>query len=159
MRWEEVCEHPGLKNLPFKIELNERGEIVMNAVKVIHSLYQGEIEYLLRSLLETGKTLPECAIKTGRGTKVADVAWATKERVKLIRNETECSIAPEICVAVCSSSNTQDEMKEKLSLYFASGALEVWLCKDGDMSFFNNDGNMGASGLVPNFPARIEIET
>lgn len=53
MRWQEVCEHPSLQDLPFKIELNEKGEIIMNAVKVIHSLYQGEIEYLLRSLLKT----------------------------------------------------------------------------------------------------------
>ena len=84
MQWQEVCDHPSLKNLPFKIELNEHGEIIMNAVKVIHSLYQGEIEFLLRSLLKSGKTLPECAIKTERGTKVADVAWASSDRVKLI---------------------------------------------------------------------------
>ena len=42
MQWQEVCEHPSLRELPFKIETNEKGEIVMNAVKVIHSLYQGE---------------------------------------------------------------------------------------------------------------------
>ena len=92
MQWQEVCEHPSLKNLPFKIELNERGEIIMNAVKVIHSLYQGEIEFILRSLLKTGRTMPECAIKTPRGTKVADVAWASNERVKLIKDEIECSM-------------------------------------------------------------------
>ena len=85
MNWEEVCEHPALHNLPFKIELNEYGEIIMNAVKVIHSLYQGEIEYLLRSLLKNGKTLPECAIKTEKGTKVADVAWASREGLKRSR--------------------------------------------------------------------------
>jgi len=26
MKWQEVCEHPGLKNLPFKIELDEDGK-------------------------------------------------------------------------------------------------------------------------------------
>jgi Uma2 family endonuclease len=159
MQWQEVCDHPSLKNLPFKIELNERGEIVMNAVKVIHSLYQGEIEFLLRSLLKTGKTLPECAIKTSRGTKVADVAWASRERVRLIRNEAECPVAPEICVEVHSSSNTEDEMQEKRNLYFESGASEVWLCKDGAMSFYDRDGKLERSSLVPGFPAHIEIET
>lgn len=158
MQWEEVCEHPSLRDLPFKIELNEHGEIVMNAVKVIHSLYQGEIEFFLRSLLETGKTLPECAIKTGHGTKVADVAWASADRVKLIRHETECSVAPEICVEVHSSSGTNDEMDEKRALYFASGAVEVWLCKDGTMSFYGRDGKLEKSALVPGFPLRIEIE-
>ncbi len=135
MNWQEVCEHPGLQNLPFKIELNEKGEIVMNAVKVIHSLYQGEIEYLLRTLLKGGRTLPECAIRTSRGTKVADVAWATRDTVRKIKDEVECSIAPEICVEVLSSSNTEDEMKDKIDLYFEKGAREVWICEDGAMRF------------------------
>lgn len=130
----------------------------MNAVKVIHSLYQGEIEFLLRSLLKTGKTLPECAIKTAKGTKVADVAWASPERVRLIRHEAECSIAPEICVEVHSSSNIGDEMLDKTALYFASGAVEVWLCKDGKMDFYGRGGRLERLDLVPGFPVRIEIE-
>ena len=95
MKWEDVCEHPALHNLPFKIELNEYGEIIVNAVKVIHSLYQGEIEYLLRSRLKGGKTLPECAIKTDKGTKVADVAWASRSRFAGIVDDYEAHIAPE----------------------------------------------------------------
>jgi hypothetical protein len=71
MNWQEVCEHPSLKNLPFKIELNRDGKILMTPVKVSHSAFQGEIEFLLRSLLRSGKTLPECAIATTEGTKVA----------------------------------------------------------------------------------------
>ncbi|OQW95671.1 MAG: hypothetical protein BWK79_01630 [Beggiatoa sp. IS2] len=158
MNWQEVCEHPSLQDLPFKIELGERGEIIMNAVKVIHSLYQGEIEYLLRSLLKGGRTLPECAIKTTKGTKVADVAWATDERIKQIRDEIECSIAPEICIEVQSLSNTQDEMIDKRKLYFEAGAKEVWLCKSGDMTFYNYQGKLKKSTLVPDFPNKIQIE-
>ena len=158
MKWEEVCEHPSLQDLPFKIELNEKGEIIMNAVKVIHSLYQGEIEYLLRSLLKGGKTLPECAIKTRKGTKVADAAWATLERIKIIKNEAACSIAPEICVEVHSSSNTDNEIQEKRALYFENGAKEVWLCTDGKMSFYNAAGKLESSILISEFPKKIEIE-
>lgn len=158
MKWEDVCEHPALHDLPFKIELNEYGEIIMNAVKVIHSLYQGEIEYLLRSRLKNGKTLPECAIKTDKGTKVADVAWASRERIKTIKDETECSVAPEICVEVRSSSNTDEAMEQKRKLYFASGAKEVWLCQDGAMSFYTIGGKLEKSLLVPDFPGRIEVE-
>ncbi len=158
MRWEEVCAHPSLQNLPFKIELNEKGEIVMNAVKVIHSLYQGEIEYLLRSSLKGGKALPECAIKTRKGTKVADVAWATTERIKIIKAETECSIAPEICIEVRSDSNTDGEMEEKRTLYFESGAKEVWLCLNGKMSFYNVHGRTEKSTIAPDFPHYIEMD-
>ena len=96
MNWQEVCEHPSLQDLPFKIETNERGEIVMAPVKVYHSAYQGEIGFLLRSLRNDGKVLAECAISTAKGTKVADVAWASEERFQQIKDETECSIAPEI---------------------------------------------------------------
>lgn len=39
MEWQDVCNHPDLKDLPFKIEVNERGQIVMSPVKVIHSLF------------------------------------------------------------------------------------------------------------------------
>ena len=158
MNWQEVCEHPSLRNLPFKIELNEKGAIVMNAVRVIHSLYQGEIEYLLRTLLRSGRTLPECAIKTAKGTKVADVAWATAETVRKIRDEVECSIAPEICVEVVSASNTDDEMAEKKGLYFSRGAREVWICENGVMRFYHAGGEFENSVLAPDFPKKIEID-
>ncbi len=158
MNWEEICEHPSLQNLPFKIETNEKGEIIMNAVKVIHSLYQGEIEYLLHSLLKGGRAFPECAIKTRKGTRVADVAWATTERIKIIKHETECSIAPEICIEVLSNSNTIDEMNEKRSLYFESSAQEVWLCVDGNIYFYNVQGKIEKSSLAPEFPQRITFE-
>lgn len=86
MNWQQVCEHPELQNLPFKIELNGRGQIIMSPAKVYHSLYQAEISYQLRSMLNWGKTLTECAIKTRKGTKVADVAWASLERLEKIKH-------------------------------------------------------------------------
>ena len=158
MNWQEVCEHPSLKNLPFKIELDELGKIIMSPVKIYHSILQGEIEFILRSLLKGGKTLPECAIKTSKGTKVADVAWASLDVLSKIKDETEASIAPEICVEVISSSNTKKEMVEKRQLYFEAGAIEVWMCNEnGDMSFFNAKQPLTRSLLVPEFPEKIEL--
>lgn len=158
MNWQDVCEHPSLQNLPFKIELNEQGQIIMNAVRVIHSLYQGEIEYRLRALLKSGRTFPECAIKTAKGTRVADVAWASADTVRKIKGEVECSIAPEICVEVVSASNSEEEMEEKKDLYFARGAQEVWICENGVMRFYRADGLLEKSSLVPDFPNLIEID-
>jgi Uma2 family endonuclease len=158
MNWQEVCEHPSLKDLPFKIELDELGKVIMSPVKIYHSILQGEIEFLLRSLLKNGKTLPECAIKTRKGTKVADVAWASLDVLSRIKDESEASIAPEICVEVISSSNTKKEMAEKRQLYFEAGAIEVWMCNEnGDMSFFNAQQPLIRSVLVPNFPEKIEL--
>ncbi|WP_019868547.1 Uma2 family endonuclease [Methylovulum miyakonense] len=157
MNWQEVCEHPSLQDLPFKIELDENGKIIMSPVKLYHALLQGEIEFLLRCLLKDGKALPECAIKTSKGTKVADVAWASSELLQIIKAQTEASIAPEICVEIISDSNTQKEMAEKRQLYFAVGAKEVWMCNEqGDMVFFNVQHQLIHSELVPGFPVKVD---
>ena len=146
MYWQEICEHPNLQNMPFKIELNEYGKVVMSPVKVYHSAFQGEIEYLLRSLLKTGKTLPECAIATKKGTKVADVAWVSNQRFQQIKTDVECSIATEICVEVLSSSNSDKEMNEKKTLYFNNGAKEFWICdENGNMRFYDATGKLEKS--------------
>ena len=158
MYWQEVCEHPDLQNLPFKIELNKIGKIIMSPTKVYHSIYQSRLSNKLYSQksLQNGETIVECAIKTKKGTKVADVAWSSKKRVKLIFNEIECSIAPEICIEVLSESNTKKEMQLKRELYFAHGAIEVWICsQQGKLTFYNQNGKLKNSLLAPNFPHRI----
>ncbi len=93
MNWQEVCERSDLQNLPFKIELNERGQIIMSPAKAYHSIYQGEISYLLRSLTKEGRALAECAIATRKGTMVAYAAWVSQKRLEIIRHETECSVS------------------------------------------------------------------
>ncbi len=158
MNWQEVCEHPDLRNLPFKIELDERGKTVMSPVSVWHSAYQGEISWLLRSMGTNGRTLPECAIATRKGTKVADTAWASMERFRIIFREIQCHVAPEICVEVKSPANTDTEISEKKALYFENGAVEVWICSDdGKMRFFAPDRELEKSLMFPDFPQKIEI--
>ena len=158
MNWQEACENPNLKNLPFKIELNEYGQVVMSPMKVLHSVLQGEIERLLIHLVNNGKVFPECAIYTVKGTKVADVVWVSDERLQQIKYETECSIAPEICIEVLSDSNTEQEMMMKKQLYFQQQAQEFWLCdQQGNMRFFNTKSELLHSELVPQFPNSIDI--
>lgn len=158
MKWQEVCEDTRLANLPYKIELNEYGKIVMSPQKVYHSIFQGKIERLLQQFQKTGEVFPECAIYTDRGTKVADVVWVSRERYEVIKREIECSISPEICVEILSGSNTQKEMEEKRTLYFARGAQEFWTCnEDGDIDFFNKKGELKSSLLVPDFPNKIDL--
>lgn len=153
MNWQEICDNPILKDLPFKIESNKQGQIVMTPVKVYHSLFQGKITGLLYANLKDGDALVECAISTRKGTKVADVAWASGERLKKIKNEAECSIAPEICIEVLSSNNTQEEMTEKKELYFENGANEVWICDEiGHFRFFSHSDELDHSLLAPQFP-------
>jgi Uma2 family endonuclease len=157
MRWEEVCEHQQLQDLPFKIELNKWGQIVMSPVKIKHSFYQGRIQRLLESFLNTGEVMPECAIDTSDGVKVADVVWCSAERFDLIQEQISASIAPEICIEVKSTGNTSDEMVFKKKLYFAAQALEVWICNEqGEMAFFDQQSELGQSLLVPDFPKQVK---
>ncbi|MFZ1492940.1 MAG: Uma2 family endonuclease [Candidatus Competibacter denitrificans] len=155
MQWQDVCEHPSLQNLPFKIELNEKGQILMSPVKVYHSAFQGKISQLLP---KQGVVLAECAIKTAKGTKVADIAWCSEGRFKQIEQETECSIAPEVCIEVLSFSNTGGEIEEKRMLYLTVGAIEFWVCNEnGDMAFFDASGPLKTSILIPEFPHQVKI--
>lgn len=156
MKWHEVCERQDLHNLPFKIELNEQGQVIMTPVKVYHSAYQGKIAALLYVNMGSGEVLAECAINTKKGTKVADVAWSSKDRFERIKNEAECSIAPEICVEILSESNTVDEINQKKILYFDKGAEEFWVCdKNGAIKFFDSSKELEYSLLVPKFPKKL----
>lgn len=157
MNWQEVCENKYLQNLPFKVELNKWGQIVMSPAKPKHNIYQGIIQNLLNSLIETGLAFPELAIQTTNGVKVADVVWASDAKLSIIEDEDVASIAPEICIEVKSASNTIEEMLEKKGLYFGAGAQEVWVCDaKGKMSFYNQQGELSKSLLVPDFPAEIK---
>src|SRR5215831_15010330 len=77
MTWEQICEDPHLRNLPYKIEQDRYGRIIMSPVKTDHSEYQGELAALLRQHLPQWSILVECAIDTTEGTRVADVAAMT----------------------------------------------------------------------------------
>ena len=157
MQWQDVCEDTLLQDLPYKIELNRWGQIVMSPAKVKHGFFQGRIAHLLDSLTVKGDIITECAIKTEDGTKVADVAWASEQRADLILDEVVASIAPEICIEIISDSNTSEEMTFKRDLYFQAGAKEVWLCdRVGNMTFYNVEQRLERSQLVSSFPQQIK---
>ena len=158
MNWQEVVAHPSLRDLPFKIELNEYGAVLMNPVRLNHSAFQGEISLHLGKMRPDGVVLAECAIWTPRGTKVADVAWFSLSRWHSVKGKLEATIAPEVCVEVVSMSNTRQEMKDKRQLYFAQGAQEVWICDEyGEISFYNARRKLKHSQLFPDFTDKIEL--
>ena len=155
MTWEEICDDPMFRDLPFKVETNQRGQYVMSPARSRHGEYQSKIILLLWQLLRHGFPLPECPVQTTAGVRVPDVAWSSPER----RQPVIYTLAPEICVEVMSPYNDQEEMDEKRALYFEAGALEVWLCaEDGQMTFYGPDGLLtGGSLFCPAFPARVEV--
>ena len=160
MEWCEVVEHPSLKDLPFKIETNEWGKIVMTPAAVTHARYQARIIVWFTRLGGGDGVASECPIQTAKGVRVADVAWGSASFFKRHGSRVLLFVeSPEIVVEVESASNSHEEMEEKKQLYFAAGAKEVWFCgEEGDIHFFNPQGELERSELFGEFPGHIDID-
>lgn len=156
MKWQEVIEHPSLKDLPFKIELNENGKIIMSPASNRQGRLQVKLSLLLAKYASDGELYLECSIDTRKGVKVADVAWSSPEFFAEYGEMTPLPVAPEICVEIVSPSNSQREMMEKIDLYLAKGAQEVWLCDDdGNLTIHTTKGQTESSHLIQTFPQNI----
>ncbi len=156
MTWQEVVEHPSLQDLPFKIELNGDGKIIMSPTFNYHGKRQFRIGELLSQQLPQGEVATELAVRTSDNVKVPDVVWCTSEHWQIAGSEPACSTAPAVCVEVALESNSLRELNEKKALYFEAGAQEVWFCdKFGNMSFFTPAGQTAASSMCPGFPASV----
>ncbi len=151
MTWAEVLADASLQDLPYKIELNEWGEIVMSPASNWHGSYQNRIARQIDKYLNSGDVILECSIDTPKGVKVPDVAWCSNEFLAKYGYETPYPSAPEICIEVMSPSNSRKQMRDKMKLYFAKGAHECWLVwQSGDVEIFNVSGQIehSAFGVV-----------
>ncbi|MDR3568937.1 MAG: Uma2 family endonuclease [Syntrophobacteraceae bacterium] len=116
MEWREVVEHPSLKDLPFKIETNEWGKIMMAPASDTHAVCQGIIIRWFNRRERQGMVTPECPVETAKGTKVADVAWRSLAFIKKhgMRN-VSLPESPEVVIEMESPSNCVAELEEKSS--------------------------------------------
>ena len=149
---------PQLQELPYKIETNEHGQIVLSPHKPHHGLQQGALVRLLNQHVESGAVAVEFAVDTAKGVKVPDVVWMSEERRTEIPDDAEASpVMPEVVVEVLSEGNTDAELAEKRHLYFNEGAQEVWTCaEDGTMIFYDEMGTLDQSSVIPTFPSQVE---
>ena len=150
MEWVEVINNPFLKNLPFKIELNKWGKILMTPASNNHGRLQYEVGSFIDKKKGSGKIIMECSIETSDGVKVADVAWASNEFLEKYSYNTPYPKAPEICVEIISPSNSKGEIEEKIQLYLAKGAVEVWIVDEaGQTKYFSYEGELEQSAEIP----------
>ena len=120
MQWNEVINNPLLQNLPFKIELNKFGKLLMSPASNQHGRSQMRIGYQLFNHLPNGEVIAECSITTPDGVKVV------------------------------SPSNSKIEIEEKVALYLGQGAVEVWVVYDnGKILTFDHSGEIKSSVLAP----------
>lgn len=155
-RWESLCDDSRFHGLPYKIETDENGRIVMSPTKNYLGFFASRINRLLEHLMSGGTTGNEIGIITSKGVKVPDSVWASEVRFSTIFSESASSIAPEICVEILSDANTPKEFTEKSELYFRAGAQEVWTCDaQGTLRFFAPKGELRRSAVCPKFPKSI----
>lgn len=149
MQWADVINDPSLRDLPYKIELDEHGRIVMSPASNRHGIQQGKLVRLLAQMLPSGEIATECSIGTHLGVKVADVVWMSSEFLTHYGDQTPYPKAPELCVEILSPSNDSKEMEEKIRLYLGYGAKEVWLIDiDGLISPFGSEGKRKRSEIA-----------
>lgn len=158
MNWQKVLEDTGLRNLPYKVELSSNGQVILTQRKILQSFLSAQISVLLNKQKMHGVCFTSCAISTRKGTRVADVAWASDKVVLKIFDQLEAVVVPEICVEVLSKSNSDFKISEKRKLYFERGANEVWTCDEhGTMRFFGSNGKIEKSLMFSDFPMKVEI--
>lgn len=150
MQWSDVLDNPFLQDLPFKIELNRFGNILMSPASNEHGRIQMKIGSNLMNKVPKGEVIAECSIQTSEGVKVADVAWASDEFINEFAYKTPYPKAPEICVEIVSPSNSKDEISGKVDLYLAKGAIEVWIVYENNrINIFTHTGIIEKSQIAP----------
>lgn len=153
--WEKVLADPELAKLPYRIESDEYGQLIMSPPpSPEHGRKQSEISFQLRKLMQDGEVVTECPISTSKGVKAADVAWCSADLWTSARQQPCFPRAPEICVEIISASNSAGEIEEKKLLYFEAGAEEIWLCDSlGELTFHRSPSDtVAVSALCSNFP-------
>jgi len=155
--WDEVVRDPALQGLPYSIETNHRGQLILSPHTAYHSRQQKAIQKLLDRLLPDGEAFPEYPVATAEGVKQVDVIWASTERQReMVKTGDPPTLAPEICVEVLSEANTEDEMHEKRRLYRDAGAEEVWIVdREGAVRFFGEE-ERDQSAFSPEFPSHVD---
>lgn len=125
-RWQEVLADENLRDIPYKVETNRIGQLIMSPAKNVHAFYQGRVAELLKRRLG-GHVFAECSIGTPEGVKVPDTAWCSDAFLDEYGFVDPYAVAPEICVEIKSPSNAESELQGKVRLYLDAGAKEVWL--------------------------------
>jgi len=157
MQWSDVINDPSLRDLPYKIELDAQGRIVMSPASNRHGIQQAKLVRLLARMLADGEIATECSIGTHAGVKVANVVWMSPKFLRQHGDTTPYPQAPELCVEILSPSNSPAEIEYKIRLYLGYGAHEVWTVDEGGrVSMFGPEGQRRVSAL-PGITGQLAI--
>jgi len=152
VKWQELMNNPFFRDVPYKVELNKFGQILMSPASNRHGILQNKVARGIENQLLSGIVIIECSILTSEGVKVADVAWASDEFFAEFGELTPYPKAPEICVEIVSPGNSKAEIKDKIRLYLEKGAQEVWIVDEyANTDFYTHTGKIEKSKLAAEF--------
>ena len=152
VKWNELLNDSFFRDIPYKVELNKYGQILMSPASNRHGILQNKVARGIERTKKSGIIIIECSILTNEGVRVADVAWASDEFITEFGEITPYPKSPEICVEIKSPANSRAEMEEKTRLYLEKGALEVWIVDEyGKANFFSHTGKIKKSKIAENF--------
>lgn len=151
-KWQELIGDPFFRDMPYKIELNKFGQILMSPASNRHGALQDKFGREIERTKNSGVVIMECSILTSEGVRVADVAWASDEFIAEFGETTPYPKAPEICVEIKSPGDSRAEMEEETRLYLEKGAREVWIADEkGKVNFFSHTGEIRQSKIAADF--------
>ena len=160
--WEQICADPSLAALPYRVESDPWGSVILRPpLGVAQSYRKIRIAALLDRLLAGGKSSLNSPLRTIRGVKIVDATWISDERsTRQVCRGRVAALAPEICVEICSRGQQAGEIQARKQLYFQKGATECWVCEmGGKLSFYAVDGQTSRSRLCPDFPVELPTST
>lgn len=151
VKWQELMNNPFFRDVPYKVELNKFGQILMSPASNRHGILQFKVGSEIKEKIGKGIIVTECSILTSEGVRVAEVAWLSDTFFAEFGEITPYPKAPEICVEVKSPANSKAEMEEKTRLYLEKGALEVWIVDEyAKIAFYTHTGKIKKSKLAEN---------
>ncbi len=166
-QWAEICHDPALNDLPYKIETNPNGQIILSPTSYEHGRMQAIISRLLDEKASESGLNGEASVETSVELRpgqinVPDAAWISSERLQTRGEGYALTVMPEIVVEVLSPGNDKREMLEKRDVYLKIGAAdgttaeEMWIVDlDGHLQFFTANGPIEHSRFIDGIPNRI----
>lgn len=157
--WSRALQDKTLSDLPYRIETNRYGQLVMSYRPNLHGLIKGQLigAFAENGPREDGHPVSRCPVETSEGIKAPDMAWFSAERRDAVEGDFAAPVA-EVCIEFRTDVNPNEELVERRRLYFRGGAEEVWIVsEEGEVEFFGPDGRLGHSKYAPNFPTTIDL--
>jgi len=152
VKWQELMNNPFFQDVPYKVELNKFGQILMSPASNRHGILKFKVAKEIERKKKVGTIDFNSSVSTNKGVSVAGIAWLSDDFFAEFGETTPFPKAPEICVEVKSPANSKAEMDEKIRLYLEKGALEVWIVDEyAKVSFHSHTGKLETSKLVKNF--------